>query len=135
MAKRKGKRPTMGYREPAPPVYYSALRLFKQLRDSTAKTSINDKRGMIADIEGYLDEAMVASIRAYRKNCPKKSRIAFVNCALDNIDSVVVRVRILADKHVLKEQGFDALWKIEGEILSQLQSWKSSCENEQETNV
>lgn len=112
--------------EPVPPVYNVARRLCEQLKRSTQKVPVNDKRGTIADVERNIVNLMRISVKANRCVNNAEARANFIRSAQDIILDIELDVRIMFDLGIIKPKGFAQLMRIEDDISGQLYSWMRS---------
>ena len=112
------------------PVYNKARQLFDQLERSTQKVPTNIKRGSVAMIEEMIIGVMDNIAFANMSEKDKRTRLAFIQSAIETMQKVKIRVRTLHDLHFITKKGFDAIILAEENVVRQLAGWEKKTYSE-----
>ena len=109
------------------PAYNKARQLTMQLMESTQKVPRDMRYTYIRDAilvgMGIMEHIAFA-------NDDINQRISFLESSIEDVHSIMIKVRIMYDLHHISHKGYDAIIRIENELESQLVGWhKSTIKN------
>lgn len=108
------------------PVYNTVRMLTIQFQLSTQKTRRTFKYGPCADVEYKLVDLMSKICFAHDYKEDKQKTIQFIQKAIDTINYIKIRIRILYDLQAIKPEGFDIITNLEADVSTQLNFWLKS---------
>ena len=111
-----------------PPVYNKARLLVKQIIVSTKKAPREIKYGYIADTVNVGLNLMEDIFQASRAIITS-DRITYIDKAIDKLNIIKMKIRIIHDVNALSSKGFSAIINYEADVIYQLVSWKKSLIN------
>ncbi len=109
-------------------VYNRARILANQIQESTRKLKRRDKYG-------YVDPMVLSVYRIMEyisfANERIEDRIAFIDKALEEMDHLRIKARVLLDMKYVKPSGYDAIIREEENVVRQLKGWRNKTEEKQ----